>query len=170
MIKLKIDNADKLKQKIAKVEKRELRNVLRAGTRKAALRFRKEAKDRAPKKTGRLKKEIRLKAGRARGGRVNFNVGIYINPDDKTAPYYGAILHTDWKVTRTNRYIPGVKKRLKAETKGPRATHRSRRQVERNVGARPFMTQAFENQYEAAGKEGQEEIFSGVARALSGSS
>jgi len=72
-----INGIDLLKRELAKLAPRVATRTLNTGVTKAASRMRTYLRQDAPKVTGRLRKAIKSKKYRTRGGNVGRNVGLY---------------------------------------------------------------------------------------------
>lgn len=108
--------------------------------------FQKEILQRVPSRTGNLRRHIlreTLRGKNAFGREVEGQAGLFLNRNEKNSPYYGVILESGFSVVTTGRYVPMLKRRLKASTPGPKQTPKAQRRVVRKVPGRHFISGSF---------------------------
>jgi len=127
---IKLHGLDELRRKLEKIPADIERKAMRKGARAAGLVIQEEAKARAPRRTGKLQKNINLVVRKRRDGRISALVGL------GSDAFYGKFLE------RGHRHI--------GRGKGRRAKLRRGTIQGKRIPAKPFMEPAFDAKAEAA--------------------
>lgn len=143
---MRVVNRAQLVRDIKGLDQKVLKSALGRAVTAGSKVFQKEILQKVPSRTGNLRRHIMretLRGKNAFGREVEGQTGLFLNKGDKSTPYYGVIIDAGFSIVTTGRYVPMLKKRLRADTAGPKTTPQAQRRVVRKVPGRHFISGSF---------------------------